>query len=83
MQQYLYNWGFSDNKPDGKLGNQTKADLSGFQKYAISDMQQYTNAQRAAAAAPVTPEPTPAATIFSGEIPMAQVEDQLMNTIPT
>ena len=83
VQQYLYNWGFSDNKPDGKFGNQTKADLSGFQKYAISDMQQYTNAQRAAAAAQVTPEPTPAATIFSGEIPMAQVEDQLMNTIPT
>ena len=69
VQQYLYNWGFSDNKPDGKFGNQTKADLSGFQKYAISDMQQYTNAQRAAAAAQVTRNPPPRPRSFPAKFP--------------
>ena len=83
LQNSLYIWGFLTAEPDGIFGSGTKQALAVFQKYALEDMEAYTDAKNAGNTPEPTPIPTPAVQNADGSYDMATIEDEIIPETPT
>lgn len=82
VQGYLYKWGFTTSKADGKFGSETRSSMAMFQKYAYDALVSYLADLEASATPAPTPEPSP--TPQPGEMGMiADVAIEAEPEIPT